>query len=450
MPTIPQRIASAFAVLCGRYGDIAGMAKDRDQSRQSLYREAEKVVEAVEGTAAEARVEELRRRLADQEAENRVLRTRLERAVEMTRDKQEQFATVAQAEGVSLSVARRLLQVVAGSKPVPGVATLGRATLEAGRQAGALLEVLDEATRPRVEQAAADEIFWTQPGPDGGRAREPLLDHRPDGRARDGATWAGEFARLPALKAVVRDDGTGLGKGVRLENARRHAAGLPELDQTLDVFHTLREGGRALRKTWGGEPGPGACRRGPAGVRATWPSGPIASGPRRPAEPAVASGRASLGSGHGRRGGLGSPGRAFELFTPEGRLNDHAHAEAVVATALPGLNGAAWAKTRRWLMRCESFTFLDQIGERLAGLGLAPDVLSALLDLEGLRRQPSRLSAATRAWALARVVELSKSCPDGPEQAGRVRAVLRGAWRASSLVECVNSVGGCSRRGTAR
>jgi hypothetical protein len=69
--------------------------------------------------------------------------------------------------------------------------------------------------------------------------------------SRDGATWAGEFARLPALKAVVRDDGTGLGKGVRLDSARRRDAGLPEFDQTLDVFHTLREGGRALRKTWG-------------------------------------------------------------------------------------------------------------------------------------------------------------------------------------------------------
>jgi hypothetical protein len=182
MPTIPQRIASAFAVLCGRYGDVTRMAEDRDQSRQSLYREAEKLVEAVDGTAAQARVEELQRRLADQEAENRSLRQRLERAIEITRDTHDEFASVAQAEGVSLGVARRLLQVVAGSKPVPSVATLGRATLEAGRHAGGLLEVLDQAARPRVEQAAADEIFWTEPGADGGRARESLLDHRPDGR----------------------------------------------------------------------------------------------------------------------------------------------------------------------------------------------------------------------------------------------------------------------------
>ena len=46
--------------------------------------------------------------------------------------------------------------------------------------------------------------------------------------ARDGVTWAEEFARFPALKAVVRDDGTGLSKGIKLERARRRRAGLPE------------------------------------------------------------------------------------------------------------------------------------------------------------------------------------------------------------------------------
>src|SRR6201995_1618856 len=70
-------------------------------------------------------------------------------------------------------------------------------------------------------------------------------------KARDGVTWAEEFARFPALRALVRDDGSGLGKGVKLERGRRRAANLPDLDDSLDVFHTLREGGRALRKTWG-------------------------------------------------------------------------------------------------------------------------------------------------------------------------------------------------------
>jgi hypothetical protein len=131
---------------------------------------------------------------------------------------------------------------------------------------------------------------------------------------------------------------------------------------------------------------------------------------------------------------------AFEFFTPEGRLNDRTSAEAVVAAALPDLSGSVWAKTRRLLLRRESFTFLDQVPVRLAELRLDPEVLSALLDLEGLRRQPWRLSGFSRASALVSTIQLTKSCSDWREETRRVGAVLGGVWRASSLVECVNSV----------
>jgi hypothetical protein len=260
-------------------------------------------------------------------------------------------------------------------------------------------------------------------------------------QARDGVTWAEEFALFPALEAVIRDDGTGLGKGVKLERARRRDAGLPDLDDALDIFHTLREGGRALRKTWGAatralERADTAqkefARRGRQGLSCQGHGAPLnrlwQQAERVWDDAAVAETAWKQAQS------------AFEFFTPEGRLNDRAAAEAVVATALPRLRGAAWAKTRRLLLRRESFTFLDQVQERLAGLGLAPDVLSALLDLEGLHRQPWRQSVATRTWALVRTVQLTKSCPDWRDEARRVRAVLRSVWRASSLVECVNSV----------
>jgi hypothetical protein len=260
-------------------------------------------------------------------------------------------------------------------------------------------------------------------------------------KARDGGTWAEEFARLPALKSLVRDDGTGLGKGVKLERARRRAAGLPDLDDSLDVFHTLREGGRALRKTWGGATRAleraDTARKGLDGLGRQGQSrqghGTATNRLWRQAERLWDQAAAAETAWKQVRS-------AFEFFTPEGRLNDRAQAEVVVAVALPHLSGAAWAKTRRLLLRRESFTFLDQVQERLAGLGLGPDSLSALLDLEGLRRQPWRWSAATRAWALVRTVQLTKGCPDWCDEASRVRAVLRGVWRASSLVECVNSV----------
>jgi hypothetical protein len=162
MSTIPQRIASAFAVLCGRYGDVTKLAQDRQLSRQSLYREAEQVANAVDGAAAQTRIDELQQQLARREAEIQALQKQLKHAVEITPDKQHEFATVAQAEGVSLSVARRLLRVVEGSEPTPSVPALGRATLEAGRRADALLEVLDEAARPQVKQGTADEIFLAE------------------------------------------------------------------------------------------------------------------------------------------------------------------------------------------------------------------------------------------------------------------------------------------------
>jgi hypothetical protein len=260
-------------------------------------------------------------------------------------------------------------------------------------------------------------------------------------KARDGATWAEEFARFPALRAVVRDDGSGLGKGMKLERARRRAVGQLDLDDSLDIFHTLREGGRALRKTWGaasraleradaaqkdfdgrGRQGQ-SCQGHGAPLNRLWREAERLWDQATAAETAWKQARS-----------------AFEFFTPEGRLNEQAQAAAVVAAVLPHLCSPTWAKTRRLLLRRESFGFLDQAHERLAELGLDPGVLSALLDREGLHRQPWRLSVTTHTWALIRTVQLTKACPKWRDEAERVRAVLRGVWRASSLVECVNSV----------
>jgi predicted NBD/HSP70 family sugar kinase len=158
MPTIPQRIASAFAILCGRYGDVTRMAQDRECSRQSLYREATQAIDAVDGTATQAQIAELQLQIAGLRNQVHQLQRRLEQAVEMTPEKQAEVASVAQAEGVSLPVARRILQALLPPK-ARSVPTLGRATAEAGTRAGRLLQVLDEAARSHVTQATADEIF---------------------------------------------------------------------------------------------------------------------------------------------------------------------------------------------------------------------------------------------------------------------------------------------------
>jgi hypothetical protein len=259
--------------------------------------------------------------------------------------------------------------------------------------------------------------------------------------ARDGVTWAEEFGRFPALQAVVRDDGSGLGKGVKIERARRLAAKLADLDDSLDVFHTLREGGRALRKTWG--LATRALERAEIGQKELdhrARQGQSRQGHGTATNRLWCEAQQLWDQAVAAESAWNQAKSAFEFFTPCGRLNDRTQAEAVVQSALTDLSGVAWAKVRRLLVRRESFTFLDQVPTRLAELGLQPDVLSALLGLESLRRQPWRLCGGSRALALVRTVQLTKMCPQWPGEAERVRAVFGGVWRASSLVECVNSV----------
>jgi hypothetical protein len=265
--------------------------------------------------------------------------------------------------------------------------------------------------------------------------------------ARDGITWAAELERWSALRAVVRDGGTGLSKGIELVRARRRQQQGADLEDGLDVFHTLREGGRALRATWAEasralEQAEAAQQRFDQRGR----QGQSNSGHGAPLKRRWAAAERAFARAEAAEAAWGRARAALELFTPEGRLNDRHQAEAVVAAALPDLLGAPWAKVRRLLGRPESFTFLDQATHRLATLGLEEDDLAALLDLEGLRRQPWRsqgstlAAAAARGLALARAVQLETTCPGWRDRAVEVARVLRGVWRASSLVECLNSV----------
>jgi hypothetical protein len=260
--------------------------------------------------------------------------------------------------------------------------------------------------------------------------------------SRDGATWAETFARFPALRYVVTDGGVGLRKGIELTRAARgDGAGAVPLDQGLDVFHTLREGRRALRATWRGvseaidraaELDREAAHLGRQG-RSRRGYGTAAAVAWRRAERQWDRAEAAEAA-------WGRARAALEPFTPEGRLQTRPGAEAALAEAMPHLTGPSWAKARRLLARPESLAFLDRIEGGLAELELPAEVLSAILDREGLARRASPDDAAARARATIRAVQLSKADPDWRRSAERVRGVLRRAWRASSAVEGINSV----------
>ncbi len=165
----PLRIANTAAVLDGPYGAVTQQAQRSAVSRQALYRDAPKVLQAVEGALTQRRLQDLQDEIDHVHADNTALRRQLHEAVRVDADTLAQFASVAQAEGVSLPVARRLLAPLLAQplahdpqRPLrlPSVARLGRLAQAAARRSAALLDVLDGSSRDRVRQAAGDEIFF--------------------------------------------------------------------------------------------------------------------------------------------------------------------------------------------------------------------------------------------------------------------------------------------------
>jgi hypothetical protein len=445
--TPAQRLGNAAAVLDGPYGAVTHRARLYGLSRQALYRDTPDVLQAIDGSSTRQQLQELRAEVQRWRGRAAALQAQRDQAVILDADRQARFASTAQAEGVSLPVARRLLAVLLGPR-TPSVAQLGRWTQAVGRRAGTLLEVLDEASRPRAQQVAADEIFF---------GRRPCLmvveQHSLCWLAghlagqRDGASWAEQLRRLPRLRQVARDAGMGLANGLAQVNAERRARGEEPAADQEDHFHVLREGSRALRRMQSRVTGLLAkaeaaqrlvaqrCRQrgGPGGM------GGAAAKAWRAAERALDAWSAADRA-------WSEVGQALQLFTPEGQLNTRARAEAAIAAALPTLAGPQWSKARRAVRRPELLTFLDQAQQGLAALPIAAEFRTAALRVEGARRRPeARRSDGPQAAALRGVVlvaslVLALAREAGDKALAGVRAVLGGVWRASSLVECINSV----------
>src|SRR5437660_3543736 len=187
-----QRIASAFTVLFGQHGDVSQYARQRGVCRQWVYREAQWVALTLEGTKCRDELQNLQERVRQLEEQKEALQQRLAKAVVLDEGKQEEFAIVGQARGVSLTDCKELLEVLIPGE-VLSVATLGRRTKAAGEKAGKLLEVVDEWTRAKVQEAAADEIYVRDPVL---MVLEPASLCWVSGRLSDdvsGKTWAEQF-----------------------------------------------------------------------------------------------------------------------------------------------------------------------------------------------------------------------------------------------------------------
>jgi len=307
--------------------------------------------------------------------------------------------------------------------------------------------VLDEFTRPLVVEGTFDEIFVGQ--------KPILMGVEPNSfcwivgdlaENRDGASWARHFDGFEQLEHAVTDAGSGLFKGLALSNARRKEASHESIAHTLDVFHTKYEGSRAFRVT----------------ESRLWKAQKIADDLWRPLKKKRQQGESIQGQTQQAHAANRRAEQlleeaiqietawkqvcsALEWFTPEGELNTRADARGKLKTWLPLLKGKTWEKTVRMLQRPESLTFLDRIAEQLEALSLSEPDRRDAIRLEAIRRNPRLVqgendrSRFLRAWHMVASLRMAR---DESFQAAvkMVRSLFRRCWRASSLVEGINSV----------
>jgi hypothetical protein len=439
-----QPIASAFFVFHGKYGDVTRYALQRGVCRQWIYREAACLRNALAPTQHTTAA--LRQQLRQADQQRAELAKRLAQAVLIDPQKQEQFACVGQALGVTLRDCQKLLEVL-----IPGqtlsVAELGRRTRAAGKKAGQLLAVLDEVARQQVRETAADEIYVKDP---------VLMVVEPEslcwlsGKLSDavsGEVWACEFRQLPNLEQVMRDGGTGLAKGVALVNEERQAEGKNLLTDQGDHFHALRPGSvglnRAKRQAQKALTAAEAAQK-QLDERAR--QGQSRAGIATRVSHAWQKAEQAMDTWQERERVWQRTKQGLQLITPEGTLNTRAQAEAVLAETLPQLPECDFAKAKRQLQQPQMLNYLDRVQEKLAALPLPAEVTKAAVRQEALRRRPEALqaegtsSAALRGVLLMCTVVLSKAGAEGLQAVAAVKDIFRRAYRASSLVECINSV----------
>lgn len=254
---------------------------------------------------------------------------------------------------------------------------------------------------------------------------------------RSGETWAKELCRFPHPQQVTRDGGTGLAKGVGRVNQERRTQGQPCIADQEDHFHTLREARRALRQVQQRvccaiDVAAGARHREQQKARRTGRRQETAAATVR----AERCADAAVEAGMAVENAWATITDALQLFTPAEELNSRTRAKAINAAALPVLGDPARAKTRRALARPRLLTFLDQAHARLVATPLSAAVRDAAVQAEGLRQRPEGLCGVL----LATSVVLALSGAEEAQAVEQAQGVLRDVWRASSLVECLNSV----------
>jgi hypothetical protein len=313
----------------------------------------------------------------------------------------------------------------------------------AGKAAVEVLKQLDYSCKTLVLVGCLDEIFFHgRPVLVGVEPRSMVWFLGKNTGNCQGSTWFEELQPWTSLDYVVSDAGVGLQAGItQMQQHRRETEQVP-LEKGLDVFHTKQEAQRVLRPLWNR-------------VERLWEQAEAAT---RAVEKAQRLGRDSRGATTAARGawnrasitfheyekeeaGWKQAELALSVFRPDGQLNDRSWAQGQVALALAQLWSQEWSKVRGFLNVEELVTFdrfHRQLGQLLCSKSRdARAHRGGFVDNDRRNRMRRPLGILL---ALVQQVLCQKLDPNWRESYRRVAAVLSQTVRASSAVECMNSV----------
>jgi hypothetical protein len=442
-------ISNAAAVLCGRWGEVTLHADAVGCSRQTLYQHAERVEQAVTDlTDGGPTRQELLHEVRALRRGNRQLWEWLGQTIEFPKAACCHFATVAAAMGLSSRQIVRLLAIILPAARRPDHATVRRWVHHEAIKAGRLLKHLDRVCKTLVIVACLDEIFFrrqpvlvaVEP-----RSMAWILGQR--ARDRSGPTWAAALQEWPALEAVVADGGTGLHAGLSLVQQQRHESGRASLEVGLDVFHTQREAQRLLRTIWSRTEG--LWTKAEAADRQVQQDKQQGHDARKAAALAWRTWERAIRAflhAEAVQAAWQEITAALQVFTADGQLNDPSAAQRQIAQAIPRLSGADWSRVIRALRDSRSVMFLERLHRQLSEAEPDARRRAALVRLWWLRRQRPHgksTSVAGGAAHVAHLVQMQVCTGLGADWAVAYRRVSRVLWstvRASSAVECMNSV----------
>jgi hypothetical protein len=258
---------------------------------------------------------------------------------------------------------------------------------------------------------------------------------------RTAATWEGHLRAFDRLEFAVSDAAKGIAKAVAdIARARGDDPEAPALEHGLDLFHTAMEAHRVLARHWRhAEAAWGRAEAAEAEVAAMKRQGVDARGVAQVARAAWGRAVARFEQAERLGSAWGRAHAALDLFGPDGRLNNRSHAEAEITAALRSLTGPDWSKVRNSLNDPRSLSFLDRMHRRLESAEPRSQWREAMAWRWWLRHR--RVPASAPLTTLVRAVGCDRALNESERASyGRVASVLKDTFRASSAVECMNSV----------